>query len=361
MTATDHGPAPEKDVMDAAKHQKNTFDANVPATGLGFARALYDAHGEEVLGALPPAVAGLAAIGLVGEGSECFGLDDQFSHDHDWGPAFCLWLPDVDLRANVEAVEKALAVLPETFMGHPVRMTPERRMGRVGPLSIEGFYARFIRTPQAPRDWRECRMIPEHHFAVCTNGAVFMDALAQNGDERPLGGGSAVSMTTIRNGLLAYYPRDLWLKKIAARCALMAQAGQYNLPRSLRRRDPATASLCAARFAEEACTLVHHLARRFTPFYKWAKPSAAWASPLGREVARGLDDMFMALPAAMNGEAATMKRMEDVTEGICIKVIDELREQQLSDATDGWLLAHAESVQSKIETPELAGLHVMME
>lgn len=91
-----------------------------------------------------PDVMGQAAFGLVGEGSECFGFDDEISRDHDWGAAFCLWLPREKLRSCKERIESALSKLPGTFKGYSVRIHPNERMGRVGPIAIEDFYARFV-------------------------------------------------------------------------------------------------------------------------------------------------------------------------------------------------------------------------
>ena len=60
--------------------------------GLALSRSFYETIGKPALEQQFPALMSRMAIGLAGEGSECLGFDDELSRDHDWGPAFCIWL-----------------------------------------------------------------------------------------------------------------------------------------------------------------------------------------------------------------------------------------------------------------------------
>ena len=313
-------------------------------SGLALSRAFYEQCCAPLLARETPDLVPWLAAGLVGEGSECFGFDDSLSRDHDWGPAVCLWLPQEVLQRHGARLEAAVAQLPPLFAGFETRMAPHKRLDRVGPLPLEGFYARFIRLPHAPAHWQEWRQIPEHFLAVCTNGEVFRDDAGQ--------------FSAVRQALLAFYPEDVRLKKMAARCMSMAQAGQYNLPRCLRRGDTVAAMLAAARFAEQALSMVFLCNRRYMPFYKWAQRAAASLPLLGTlactqvEALAALD--WRQGPALADKAAA-------VVEVLCSAVAETLRAQGLSDAAGDWLLEHGPEVQSRIATPELRQLPVMLE
>ena len=59
--------------------------------GMELARAYCNEYADYLRGRFPQ-YADKMAFGLVGEGSECYGYDDQISQDHDFGPGFCVWI-----------------------------------------------------------------------------------------------------------------------------------------------------------------------------------------------------------------------------------------------------------------------------
>ena len=66
--------------------------------GLELAKNYYETYARPMLHKKYPEYESRIAVGLVGEGSECFGFDDALSRDHDFGPGLCLWLEEGDYR-----------------------------------------------------------------------------------------------------------------------------------------------------------------------------------------------------------------------------------------------------------------------
>ena len=57
------------------------------------------------------------AIGLVGEGSDCFMYDDEYSTDHDFGPDFCMFITEDTYEKIGEELTKAYNELPDEING----------------------------------------------------------------------------------------------------------------------------------------------------------------------------------------------------------------------------------------------------
>ena len=307
--------------------------------GLKLAREFYQVC-QPILRAELAGIMDTAAVGLVGEGSECFGCDDAQSQDHDFGPAFCLWLPREVLLAEQPRIEAAFAKLPHEFQGFASRLAPQSRQGRVGPLPIEDFYAFFTGLDHAPATWQQWLAIPEYQLAACTNGEVFEDA-----------GGA---FTHWRTTLLAGYPHDVLLKKITARCMVMAQTGQYNLPRSLQRNDPVAAMLAAARFAEAALSFVFLCNRRYMPFYKWAGKLAGELPVLGKQVAQTLNVLAL---APMQGDQAS--EAVAAVEDFCTHAANHLRAVGLSSAPGNWLWEQGPQIMRHVKEPALLRMDML--
>ena len=60
--------------------------------GLELSKKYYAEVWQELLHRKYPQYEELIAVGLVGEGSQCYGYDDELSRDHDWGAEIYLWL-----------------------------------------------------------------------------------------------------------------------------------------------------------------------------------------------------------------------------------------------------------------------------
>lgn len=305
--------------------------------GLELCKSYYENIGAPELKRLFPEVMGRAAAGLSGQGSDCLGLDDEISRDHDFGPGFCLWLSDEDFEKYGAELQKAYDALPKSYMGFERKPT-QTGAQRVGVMRTSDFYRYYIGCSGVPDTLMRWVRIQEHFLATCTSGEVFEDGLGE--------------FSAIRNGLLPCYPEDVRLKKLAARAATMAQSGQYNYHRLMRRGDVFGARLALAEFLNAALSMLYMLNFRYEPFYKWQFAGA-----------EGLVAMSEALPYLKDIAASSTRRDADAIardiEAASAVAISELRLQGLTDAEGDYLEPHAYSIMSKIEDPEIRGLHVM--
>lgn len=300
--------------------------------GLDLAKAYYRQHGKKMIAAQFPEFADRIAVGLVGPGSDCFGFDDRWSQDHDWGPGFCLWLTSDDYESIGGALQTAYRRLPDHFMGFGPRISSPGEEWRVGVNRIVDFFARLTglgHPPQCNTDWLR---VPEHALATCVNGQVFTDSMGE--------------VTRWRRIFGAYYPEDIRLKKIASRCITVAQSGQYNFPRALQRGEHFAADVARTQFCTDMISLVFLLNRRFAPFYKWLHRAVADLPLLGNVVHAQINEILITADARQ--QAHLMGYMAE-------QAIQAIRDQGLSDATSDFLLDHALVVQGKIKDSRLRG------
>ena len=304
--------------------------------GLELCREYYFEVGAPALKAAFPELMSRAAAGLSGQGSDCLGFDDELSRDHDYGPGFLIWLTDADYEAHGAELQQAYDALPREYKGFTRKPTATGSQ-RVGVMRTTDFYNYFIgcTVPESLMKWVR---IQEHFLATCTSGEVFADGLGE--------------FTAIRNALLPCYPEDVRLKKLAARAATMAQSGQYNYYRMMRRGDVFGARLALAEFLNGSLSMMYLLNFRYEPFYKWQFAGA-----------EGLIAMSDALPYLKDIAAGSTRRdsagiARDI-EAVCAIAIRELRLQGLTDAEGDYMESHAYSIMSRIEDETVRGLHVM--
>ncbi len=383
-----------------------------PVSGLKLARAFWTQMGKPMIAAKYPQYAGRIAAGLVGHGSECYGFDDAYSQDHDFGPRFCLWLTDEDYAAIGEQLEADYEALPRkfsvdaqgrvTFEAHarsdasgafpsagagstvipdaanaptpgtatddaataesgaassdvaeamttpidaplspvtPRAQGANRRDGvfRIGDFfeSITGYRSAPAQT--APHEWL---MLAESTLAAATNGEVFADPTGQ--------------FSKTRQGFKDM-PDDVRLALISKRLGMIAQAGQYNLPRSLKRGDGAAAWLSIHEFVQATASLVFlvnvPMVVGYMPYYKWQFAALRKLSgsmfALLPNVGEQLETVMRLSSAACyggagfgeggKGAATAIKIINDIVEQIAADIVKELKREHLTTSGETFL------------------------
>lgn len=268
-----------------AEQQNSRFCEN--GKNLNLCKRFYEQYGAAMIREEFAQYEQRIAVGLVGEGSDCFGFDDEISKDHDYGLGFCMWLTKADyeeigITLN-QAYERLLKAHAEEFLLREdviaVGETPDSAGfeggsvnkfmdARRGVFVIGDFYERIlgIRLDEAVEKrggissvlteqlWLQ---IAEDKLATAVNGMVFRD--------------DAGIFTQIRSELLAYYPARAWTLRLAQKLHDFAQYAQSNYARMMARQDYVTAKLCVAEGMRSAMELAYLLNRTYAPYYKWMR------------------------------------------------------------------------------------------
>lgn len=315
--------------------------------GLELARKYYQDVGQPMLKSSFGQYYHRISVGLVGEGSECFGFDDEISRDHDWGPSFSILLTKEDYDAIGSELQRSYDALPGEFCSFSARVSTMYSGKRVGVDSIGGFYRRYIGLEQAPCSLAQWRIIPEQYLATANNGEIFTDPLGE--------------FTAIRLELLAFYPEDLRIKKLVARAAVMAQSGQYNYLRCMRRQEYVAAQLAMNEFIRSEISMVYLMNKRYTPFYKWMHRGLR-SLPVLSETYELFDKLCSPFSAVSESIQDCFEDKIGHVEEICRLVIAELRRQGLTDVEgDNFLQSHCPSMMNRIHDSQLRQMHFMRE
>lgn len=299
---------------------------NMKLSGMEIARLYYESYGRSMLEEKYSDYADRIAVGLVGEGSECLGFDDETSWDHDFGPGFCMWLTGDDYEKIGAALQADYDALPKELPGIPARKTMETGSGRVGVFCMDDFFRKYVGVPDVPERGQQSFWLKVSREALrtVTNGEVFTDPLGE---------------FTARRRRFSRYPEAVRLQKLALRLGEMAQAGQYNYPRMVKRDDKGASFMCLAGFVEAAVDGAYLLNDIYPPFYKWKFR--------GMEEFRCLGTLGVLIEELLE----TQDRPDEAAaliEKICGDFVQELRLQGLSSSDENFLEAQKAEVMKSL-------------
>ncbi len=225
----------------------NTLESN---------RRFYEEYAAELIHTKFPEYEDRIAVGVAGEGSDCFGYDDHISRDHDFGTGICLWVTDEDMDRFGYSLSIAYNKLVDS---RERRYFTERLRERRGVMRIHDFYSNILRTDC---DTENCVMSEEQWMSLdhsclrtAVNGVIFRDDLGK--------------FSAFRELLLGYYPDRVWRLRLADKLHEYSSSLQVNYARCMARGDSVAAQICRIKGLEAAMELFFLIKRIYPPYYKW--------------------------------------------------------------------------------------------
>jgi hypothetical protein len=247
------------------------------------------------------------AAALVGYGSELLGFDDETSKDHNWGPRVHVFLNRDDFGTNAHRlVTEFRSASPATYLGEPIGWRsrphpPSSGEDTVGAYehglevhTLEATLARILGV-RSVDDLSSLQWLgfAEQRLLAFTAGAVFHD------DDGRL---------TRAREQLAYFPRDIWLyrvacqwRRIAEEQAFVGRAGQVG--------DDLGSRVVAGRLVRDVMRMGFLLERRYAPYSKWFGTAFA-RLPISEALAAHLKRALLAAEWEERGNALATAYLE---------------------------------------------------
>ena len=208
------------------------------------------------------------SAGLIGNGSDVLGFDDEVSTDHMWGPRFYLFLDEKDISKKHEILDILSKELPYEYKGYSVNFSKPadgswiRHLepiteGLVSPIvyvhTIKEYLSDYLGTADLENltglDWLS---FSEHRLLTLTSGKIFSDGLS------------------IREilGKLHYYPEEVRLYLIASNWSLIAEEQAF-IRRCYDVGDTLGSALVCGRIADRLMRLSFLYCKKYAPYSKW--------------------------------------------------------------------------------------------
>ena len=309
--------------------------------GSELAKAYFREYGLPMLEKDFPELLPYLAAGIVGSGSDRYGFDDELSQDHDFEPGFCLFLPGEDIvdRRQAFLLERAYAGLPKEFMG-VLRPTLSPVGGnRNGVFRTADFYASAIGCSDGELSPVAWLTLPDYALAEAVNGEIWLDNYGE--------------FTTIRERIRKM-PEPFRLKRLAGNLLLMAQSGQYNFPRCLKRGETEAAQLACHEFVNAAMKVWFHLQKAYMPYYKWS-----FRRLRQLEGGEALAERLSFLLLADHREESVAEEKTESIESVAEEISEALRRENLIIVPGSNLERLAYAVNEQISDSNIRNLNIL--